>query len=299
VLIGRGPGYGDVNTGNEIAFNSIQRTGMEKWTAPALVVEQSSNNFIHHNYISDTQFTAIVLTAPRQLAFASHYEDFPTYLGREFHYWEVAPAVLDELRREDDELVGSYEAMRYVYNYDNIVELNTLVDVGQGAGYLVNGYVYNSAVKRGERNHFNYNYVHDTGNNRVNNAVFYSDSDQDETVYLGNMISGVQNNDEQPESMPILLLFAMYAEGEFNEGTTIQALANVVVGSDYPTVVEGINYELLGTITDTATGDAQYLETYQNMATILETGELPGGPALPGYDLVTSAVQNTIAALGQ
>jgi len=30
-LVGRGPGYGDVNKDNEISYNRIESIGLEKW----------------------------------------------------------------------------------------------------------------------------------------------------------------------------------------------------------------------------------------------------------------------------
>ena len=213
VLSGRGPGYGDVNTANQIAHNHISLPEWKTMEAPAVVIDQSSNT-IHHNLITDTQFTAIALTAPRQLAFASLHEgNAADYLGREFHYAEVSPMTLELMEDYGDSECASYIAMFDVYNENNIVELNTLIDVGQGAGYLVNGYVYVSGVPLGGSNTVSFNYIHDTGDNAINNAAFYSDSDQDYANYVGNMISGMQNTSGEGENMPIFLLFASMAEG--------------------------------------------------------------------------------------
>ena len=84
VLSGRGPGYGDVNTANNIAYNHISFTGMEKVGGPSRGHRSKVRAIsIHHNLITDTQFTAIALTAPRQLAFASLHEgNAEDYLGR-------------------------------------------------------------------------------------------------------------------------------------------------------------------------------------------------------------------------
>jgi hypothetical protein len=80
-----------VNSGNEIAFNTIRNTGMEKCAAPALVLDQSTNSHTHHNHISETRFTAIALTAPRQLMFAAQHEGTKTQA--------VGNAVIDEAAR--------------------------------------------------------------------------------------------------------------------------------------------------------------------------------------------------------
>lgn len=295
---GRGAGYGDVSQFNEISYNLIFQTGLEKWAAPALVIDQSSNNYIHHNSIKDTEFTAIVLTAPRQIAFASYYGGVSDYLGREFHYWEIASEILDLIQSGEDEALGSYAAMDYVYNYNNRVEYNMLIDVGQGAGYLVNGYVYNSATKRGESNFINYNFVHDTRNNQVNNAVFYSDADQDSCTYIGNMISGVQNNDPQPEEMPIFLAFAMYAEGEFNEGTHIVLHGNAVIDSSYPILIDGLNYDIAGTLLTTSDGDERYMDIYNNMAAFLASDEMDFAGEIPGRVAMKTFLDLIIGDLG-
>ena len=298
VLSGRGPGYGDVNGGNDISYNRIARTGLEKWTAPAIVIDQSSDNFVHHNLIEDTEFTAIALTAPRQLAFLSRYEsDGPqtTYLGREFHYFEMGPRALADVRAAGDEGAGSLAGMAHVYNHDNYVEYNTLVDVGQGAGYLVNGYVYNSAVTPGRSNYINYNYVHDTGNHTANNAAFYSDSDQDYTSYIGNMISGLQNADEQPEAMPIFLLDAQWAETETNTGTRIPALANLVIDSRYHDLQGSLNAVFDGTVLDDNIGNGQYMAVYRAMLDAL-VHHLPGRDGIPGEAEVRRKLEAVIAA---
>jgi hypothetical protein len=283
VLSGRGPGYGDVNTGNTITYNHISRTGLEKWAAPAIVVDQSSSNLIHHNLITDTQFTAIALTAPRQLAFASLFEgNEASYLGREFHYKEVSRQTRELMANYEDASCASYASMQDVYNMDNVVELNTLIDVGQGAGYLVNGYVYVSAVPLGGSNTISFNYIHDTDDNIRNNSAIYSDSDQDYAVIIGNMISGLQNGSGATESMPIFLLFAQYAEGEINHGSRIVALGNAVVDSTYEDLSDKQNAELKGTITDTTAGIDEYEDIYSTMMAILLTDELPRSGVLPG-----------------
>ena len=292
VLSGRGPGYGDVNTANNIAYNHISFTGKEKWAAPAIVVDQSSSNIIHHNLITDTQFTAIALTAPRQLAFASLYEgNGEDYLGREFHYAEVSPETLEWMADYESAECASYIAMWDIYNESNIVELNTLIDVGQGEGYLVNGYVYVSGVPLGGSNTISFNYIHDTGDNEINNAAFYSDSDQDYANYVGNMISGMQNASGAGEGMPIFLFFAQYAEGEINHGSRIMGLGNAVLNSSYDELAVLHNAELLGTITDSSTGIEDHADIYSTMEAILLTEELPRAGDLPGQDIVRDALR--------
>ena len=44
VLSGRAPSFGDVNKNNILRSNHISATGREKWTAPAILIDQSSSN---------------------------------------------------------------------------------------------------------------------------------------------------------------------------------------------------------------------------------------------------------------
>ena len=138
------------------------------------------------NYITDTDFTAIVLTATRQLAMLSHGEtDGPSASTvREFHYQEIPQSVADFVSDFDDLGDGSREAMQFVYNHDNRIEGNALVDTCQGRGFLVNGYIYVSGFQRHATNFLERNYIHDRGDNQQNNMAFYSDSDQDNCEYM-------------------------------------------------------------------------------------------------------------------
>ena len=212
---GRGPGYGDVNRDNEISYNHLEAIGLEKWASVAILLDQSSNNHVHHNYIQDTFFTGIALVGPRQLAIAALLEgadDF--YGGREFHFFEWAPEVVEFANDFDEPITdGSREAMQFVYNYNNLVEENALIDVATGQDMYLNGQIYVSGAQRSpsagdiKTNDVERNYLYDSFNHSSNDYAFYSDSDQDAASYIGNMILGVLNGDEQPEAAPIILAF--------------------------------------------------------------------------------------------
>jgi len=64
-LSGRGPGWGDVNTGNTISGNHIATPGRIKWDSPAVLIDQSSANQVSSNYIEDTYMSAIIMTGGR------------------------------------------------------------------------------------------------------------------------------------------------------------------------------------------------------------------------------------------
>lgn len=180
-LIGRGPGYGDVNKNNEIAYNHIERTGMEKWSAIAIVVDQSSNNYIHHNYIANTYFTAMAIIGPRQQAFDMNVEGFGDfYVGREFHFFEFSPFAIAAADP------NSENGMAYIYNYNNVIEKNAFIDVGEGKGYFLNGKsAYLSGFKKDQTNSFNYNYVYDSFDHSADDYAWYNDMDQDACDVLG------------------------------------------------------------------------------------------------------------------
>ena len=304
-LMGRGPGYGDVNRDNEIAFNITSNTGLEKWTSASILIDQSSNNFIHHNYISNTFFTALILTAPRQIMFISQAENLeePTgYLGREFHYFEVAQSILDEMEEIDDGALASYEAMNFVYNYNNRVEKNAFVDVMSGKGYLDNGYVYHSGAKRNTVNFLNYNYFFDSGNKENNNAVFYSDSDQDGCEYVGNMINGVQNGDNAPEPYPIFLAFADYPEGDEDQFPAIGNInikGTTVINSTWGyEMIAGKSFTETGTVLNSSGGIAACLETYIEMYLTLCTDSIAGPKPFAGSQQMIDRLSSVITDLG-
>ena len=208
-LIGRGPGYGNVNHSNVIADNTFRRTGMEKWAAPALVIDQSTSNLVKHNAFADTDFTAITVTGPRQAGLLSKAEkldaaaDDPAtaldYDGREFHYYGMSPSFEAFLSSTpeyvEDQTLAALDAMQYVYNYDNYSEENLFQDVGDGAGLFFNGKsVYISGGTRDSdpavirKNYFRYNYIYDSAVQSFVDYAWYNDYDQDGAEMVGNMM---------------------------------------------------------------------------------------------------------------
>ena len=302
VLSGRGPGYGDVNKNNTISLNHISAMGREKWTAPAILVDQSSGNTIRSNYLTDTYYTALALTGPRQLAMASVAEFSPNLLTtvREFHYQEFSPATISLVQGFDDVLFGSREGMQHVYNVNNRVEDNAFIDVSQGQGFLFNGYVYISGVQRNGTNFVERNYVFDSKDNLQNNMVFYSDSDQDNADYIGNMIHNVQVGDP-PAPFPAYNVFAQWAELDPPDNApsgSIRVTASAVRNSTHSNYIEGLNFVENGTITDGVGGNASFLDTYQQMyQTLCPDANIPGSP-WPSSDQFSAMLASKIVELG-
>ncbi len=302
VLTGRGPGYGDVNKNNTINLNHISAAGREKWTAPAIMVDQSSGNTIRSNYITDTYYTALALTGPRQLAMASVAETSPNLVTtvREFHYQEFSPATIGLVQSFDDLLVGSREGMQHVYNVNNRVEDNAFIDVSQGQGFLFNGYVYISGAQRNGTNLVQRNYVFDSQDNLQNNMVFYSDSDQDNADYVGNMIHNVEIGDP-PGPFPAYFVFAQWAEFDPPDNApsgSIRVTAGAVRNSTYSNYVQGLNFVEDGTIIDGVGGDSKFLDTYQQMyQTLCPDANIPGSP-WPSSEQFSTMLASKIVELG-
>jgi len=309
-LSGRGPGYGDVNKDNEIAYNRIESIGQEKWASVAILVDQSSNNHVHHNYIANTFFTGIAVIGPRQLAIAALVEGAEAfYEGREFHFSEWAPSVIDLARANGGVELGSQEAMRFVYNYNNRIEENALIDVGTGQDLFVNGQIYVSGSQRStsptdiKTNYVERNFLYDSFNHSSNDYALYSDSDQDAASYIGNMILGVLNGDNQPEPTPIILAFNQWAESE-NEGLgQILLRANVTENSTFCNDAEcshtlGLDFVEEGQVINGVGGDARFLNIYQQMHATLRDENFPQVRTLPGAQVMRDRLSAIITGLG-
>ncbi len=300
VLSGRAPNRGDVNNNNTISFNHISATGREKWTAPAVLIDQSSSNSVTSNYITDTDFTAIVLTATRQLAMLSHGETNGPAVStvREFHYQEIPQSITDFVRSFGDLGEGSREAMQFVYNHDNHLQGNALVDTCQGQGFLVNGYAYFSGFKRHATNFVEHNYVHDRGDNQQNNMAFYSDSDQDNCEYIGNMVHALDIGDG-PAPFPIYLALAEWPESTPpTPSGRILLRANATSASTFAAHFQGSNQQQEGNLIDGAGGDATFADIYRQMYTTLcATPGVPASP-WPGAEAMQADLAATLGSLG-
>ncbi len=296
-FIGRGPGYGDVNRNNNIGNNHFERTGMEKWAAPALLLDQSSNNRVHHNYFANTDFTSMAVVGPRQIMLAS-YAESPTvgdYLGREFHYYQVAPSVVSFIQSGpmDDWLDATEPAMQFIYNYNNVIEENAFIDVCDGRSVFFNGKAcYISGTKKGQKNSFNYNYIYDSFDHSHNDYAWYNDFDQDACDCIGNMIHSVQSGGSQPEPFPLIQATAGWAETLPGTPTASIVLnATAILNCTYSVRTRGGAITEDGTIEQAAIpgapvgGSATYVTDYQKMWSVLCPGNianatLQGAPAM-------------------
>ena len=320
-LTGRGPGHGDVNRDNEIAYNLIEQVGLEKWASVAILLDQSSNNHVHHNYIEDTRFTGIATVGPRQLAIAALAENLVEqgellefYQGREFHFAEWEAAVIEAAANSSDPIiVGSLEAMQHVYNYNNLIEENALIDVSTGTDFFLNGQIYNSGSKRSVdgntifQNAFERNYLFQTRND-VNDYAYYSDSDQDAAQVIGNMIMGLMNGDNQPEAAPIILAFNQWAEStdapDMGLGLgEILLRANVTEDSTFCDGPEcshtiGIDFSEEGQVINGVGGDVAFLEIYRDMYRAIRDENFPQIDEIPGAQRMRDRLEAIITQFG-
>ena len=309
-IAGRGPGYGDVSTGNTIAYNYLSNIGMEKWASIAIMLSNSSLNQIHHNYIANTYFTGMAVVGPRQLMFAAHAEDAADfYVGREFHFWEMHPDIYDFMEANGGILQGSQEAMRFVYNYGNRVYENAFIDVCTGKDIFINGQLYISGSQRSispsdiKVNYVERNYFYDSYNHSMNDYVIYSDSDQDGCDYIGNMIHGVQNGDAQPGALPIILAFNQWAETDAEGMGQIRLLANLSEMVEYCDIEDcdyllGFDFIDEGGVINGVGGSAAYLEIYRQMYLALCNDNFPQVDELPGAQPVRDRLVGLIQQYG-
>ena len=309
-LVGRGPGYGDVNRNNEISYNHLEHIGMEKWSSVAIVIDQSSSNHVHHNVIANTYFTGIAVIGTRQLALAAWVEgadDF--YVGREFHFYEVAPSVVAFAEANGGVEFGSQEAMRFVYNYNNRIEENALLDVATGQDIFINGQIYVSGLQRStspddiKTNHIERNYLYDSFNHSTNDYALYSDSDQDASNYIGNMIIGVQNADNQPEPAPIILAFNQWAESETEGMGQITLRANVTENATFCNDEEcshtlGFDYVEEGQIINGRGGSTRFVSHYEQMYRAICDENFPQITALSGAQVMRDRLAGKIHEFG-
>lgn len=308
-LIGRGPGYGDVNTGNDILGNVITSIGREKWTSLAINLDQSSNNLMAHNYIEDTYFTAIAITAPKQFIFMSHVWDIfegDTWQGRDFHAREFKPSVYEDIREDPIYLfdLGTWAAMEHIYSGYNVIEQNALVNTASGQGYLTQSVIYISGIPRHQTTFVRYNYFTETVEARTNSNMIWADSDQDNTDWIGNMVYGIDLADDAPEPAVVFRANTLMqgAQGNVLHDREDRALlsANVTLASKYSA---NIGYDIKdyierdGNVTDVNEAVLEHLSQYYIMWRSLCGGN-HAGQGVAGARMFQAELAGMIVALG-
>ena len=147
ILIGYGPGTKDVNKGNQILNNHIHHSGLLYWHSHAIVLWQSGENHVAHNYIHDMPRKALCLSGPRFPYFQRGPSDVREVAGT-LRWFEIGPPLKPD----------QYEqTLRFLHSRNNIVEDNhvtrVLQKLGDGAAMNISG--------AGAGNVFRHNYLHD------------------------------------------------------------------------------------------------------------------------------------------
>lgn len=310
-LTGRGIGYGDVNKNNEISSNKMVATGREKWDAPAINLSQSSNNYIHHNYIEDTHLSAIIATSSRSvyIGFKSYEDSDQYFIGSECHYWEVKPEVVD--LSDDQETYGYEEAKiethKYMYNYNNVIEKNVITDAHNGGKFFhvdnilpTNGIVYISGATYDETNYLRQNYFVNC-DPQPNTQLLYADTYMDHIHVKQNMIYDVEIGNGPGEDYTLMDVFCNWQDWDVQHGNQ-QGYVNVNVArsSSFHEFVFGYFINTEGNINfdrEYSQGSPEYLDDYKEMYSLLNAGELPGQDTLPGVAILKEELNSEIEAI--
>jgi hypothetical protein len=144
MLIGYGPGSKDVNRYNGVIDNHIHHCGLIYSHSHGIVLSQSGDNRVAHNYVHHMPRKAICLTGVRVHYFQDRDRD-TRECARSIRWHEVGTA------RDWDEILP------FLHTRDNLVEYNEvercLAELGDGASVNVSG--------AGEGNVLRRNYIHD------------------------------------------------------------------------------------------------------------------------------------------
>lgn len=170
LLAGFGPGTVDVNKNNRIVNNDIYEVGQEYWQSSAIMVYQSGNNYIAHNFIRDIPFNAIAVVGHRS-----------PYFKKGKRSRETACMRFDEM----GDVRTWPEIIRFLHGKENVIEYNEITRVGTKLGDV--NAIYISST--GRNNHIRYNYLYDV-QFRMYNAAIRSDDEQHDTYINHNVIDG-------------------------------------------------------------------------------------------------------------
>ena len=310
-LMGRGIGYGDVSKNNEVSYNDMIATGREKWDAPAINLSQSSNNWIHHNFIDDTHMSAIIFTSSRGVYLAYKcYEDSDSYfVGAECHYWECHPTAVatscDEATYGYEE--AKIESHKYMYNYNNNIEKNVITDAHNGGQFfhntvsLTNGIIYTSGGKFNETNYLQLNYFYDC-DPAPNTQLLYADTYMDHMHANKNMMHNVQIGNGSTEAYILFDVFCNWQDWNVQHGNQQGYVnANVEQNSSYGGYTYGMYINTDGNIDlddNNPNGSSSFVNDYEEIYSTLCPGQLPGPDPLPGASAMQTDLASKITAFG-
>jgi hypothetical protein len=179
LLCGYGPGVKDVNRGNEIVDNEFHHLGTLWWHAPAVLLWQSGENRVAHNYLHDLPYNGIVLSGvrPRHFAISTPKVPSPTF----------PPGLREDLRLIRWNEVGSprlpEEILPFAHTRANVIQDNEIHDAMQ---VLKDGNaIYLSSA--GKDNVIRRNFIYNMGTS----AAIRTDDDQSYCQITENVTFGV------------------------------------------------------------------------------------------------------------
>lgn len=271
-----------------------------------IVLDQSSSNMVSENYIEDTYFSAIGVVAPKQFIFINHVAgtfEGTAWLGRDFHSREFNPSshnTIPETPVEDFDQ-GTWDAMSNLYSGNNVIENNAFVNTNSGQGYLVQSVIYISGLTRSQTTFVRNNYFFETTEATTNSSIIWADSDQDNTDWIGNMVFGIDVNDNEPEPLPVYRANAHCLGVEdavlHDDGDRALIKANVTLDSMFPEHT-GFDIDdfrqLEGNQTLASGGDPSHASFYEASWSAICPG-IVAGQVLPGASSFQSSLAIIIA----
>lgn len=170
ILMGYGPGVKDVNKRNEILNNHIHHSGLIYWHSLGIVLWQSGENHVAHNYIHHMPRHAICLGGPRTPYFQQRCD------RRE---------ICESLRWEEIGQPKTWDEITpFLHTRKNLIENNeverVLQKLGDGAAINVSGGGQGDLIRR--------NYLHDIFSSEWVSGVLRTDDWQRGTTWEENVI---------------------------------------------------------------------------------------------------------------
>jgi hypothetical protein len=174
VLLGYGPGTKDVNKYNRIINNHIHDNGQIRWHSQQIILWQSGENLVAHNYIHHVPRMGIFIVGVRPSIFKPEKGD-QREGRRSIRFYETGSAVTQK------------EILPFTHSRNNIIEYNhihnALQKLGDGSPINLSGAGMGNIVR--------YNIVHDIYNAMADGCIRTDDA-QDGTLITKNIVYNSQ-----------------------------------------------------------------------------------------------------------
>ena len=177
LMAGYGPGYKDVNFGNEVLDNHIHDTGTLYPHSMGVFIWQSGGNRIAHNHVHHLGYMGMVLSGIRR-----HFWE-PEVRPRDIR--EHIPLINYEVTAHLEGGKGDWDLYKgYMHCKENVVEYNEIHDcmrlLNDGNAIYLSATGPNNVIRK------NLVYNHPEGGN----ALLRTDDDQFDSLWEGNVIIG-------------------------------------------------------------------------------------------------------------